>query len=92
MRKKNKIIIILFITAILLCLICGIYGLLNARFNSNKNKEYTVQILYYLDEDQKLNEIPKNNEDETLYRYDRYICTNKVKGKWDEEKMDLYSN
>lgn len=90
--RKNKIVIVLLIIVILGCLSGGIFGLLNSKSKDNETTEYTVKILYYLDESQLLDKIPKNTEDEVLYRYDRYVCTNKVTGTWDNDKWTFTPN
>ena len=46
---------------------------------------YKINMIYYLNSTQKLTDMPINPTDETLYKFDKYICTNKVIGTWNEE-------
>lgn len=87
--NKNKIIVILLIVGILLCSSAGIFGLLKA--NKGNSKEYNVKIIYYLDEEE-VDKMPKNTAEEIKYKFDRYACTNKVTGKWDEKTWSFIPN
>lgn len=80
--NKSKIAIVLLIIGILLCTSAGVYGYLNSG-TKGSSSNYNVKIIYYLDEEL-VDKMPKNTEDEIKYKYDRYACTNKVTGKWNE--------
>lgn len=86
--KKIKIFIILLAISILICLSLGGLGYYistkNTSNNDNSNK-YEISMMYYLNGTEKLTEMPINSEDEVLYKFDKYVCTNKVTGTWDEE-------
>ncbi len=87
--EKNKIWIILLSILILIFIGFGIYGLLN--YKTDNKKEYEIKILYYLDEIEEIEEIPKNTE-EVLYKFDKYVCTNKITGTWDEDSWTFTPN
>lgn len=88
--NKFRLVMILMIIGILLCSAAGIYGYLNNNENNNVNK-YDVKIEYYLDEE-KVDTMPKNTVEEIKYKYDRYVCTNKVTGTWNEDKWTFTPN
>ncbi len=90
--EKNKIAIILIVIGILLCSAAGIYGYLNVGTKgSTSNGKYDVKIIYYLDEEV-VDTMPKNTAEEIKYKYDRYACTNKVTGKWNETTWTFTPN
>lgn len=87
--KKTKILIILLAISILICLSLGGLGYYTstkstANNNNSNGSKYEITMMYYLNGTEKLTEMPANSN-ESLYKFDKYVCTNKVTGTWDEE-------
>jgi hypothetical protein len=97
--NKIKAITLILIFFIVVCLGLGSFGYYHSTTNTSKNSnndndsndKYKINMIYYLNSTQKLSDIPTNTEEETLYKFEKYVCTNKVKGIWNEEdwKFDV---
>lgn len=87
--KNFKVFKILLLIIIIITLSFGVLGFYiskttNNTQNNNKSS-YSIKLLYYLNSSEKLTDMPSNSDEETLYKFDKYVCTNNVKGTWDDE-------
>ncbi|MEG2457296.1 MAG: hypothetical protein RSB41_00140 [Bacilli bacterium] len=90
MKKSNKPVIILLSSFIVIFLVLGMLGLFQSIQSKEKTpvkKDFNINYKYYVDDIQ-VPILPVNAKDSTgkieeRYIYDRYTCTNRVEGIWD---------